>query len=158
MSGTSRRWGSLSASVARAGDGLFLESATGTGSGSGLAGRELGWGVLGEGRVKLLHSCREALRWARDQPPGLPSRASCGPSSCLPAAPTVWSTRLIPGLCWGHCKGFNILLPWRLLPLPCHPHKGGCSDRHLQNRAEVGPTLSGAICAEGATGPWNLET
>lgn len=55
MSGTSRRWGSLSASAARAGEGSFLESASGTGSGSGLAGREQGWGVL-ERKAELLRS------------------------------------------------------------------------------------------------------
>ena len=48
MSGTSRRWGSLSASAARAGEGSFLASTSGRGSGSGLAGREQGCGVLGE--------------------------------------------------------------------------------------------------------------
>lgn len=46
MSGTRRRWGSLSASVARAGEGVFLESISGRSSGSGLAGREQGWEVL----------------------------------------------------------------------------------------------------------------
>lgn len=46
MSGTSSRWGSFSVSVARTGEGVFLESSSGRSSGSGLAGREQGWGVL----------------------------------------------------------------------------------------------------------------
>lgn len=55
MSGTRRRWGSLSASDARAGEGVFLESISGRSSGSGLAGREQGWGVLEmEGNIGLL--------------------------------------------------------------------------------------------------------
>lgn len=56
MSGTSRRWGSLSASDARAGEGVFLESISGRSSGSGLAGREQGWGVLEmEGNIAFCH-------------------------------------------------------------------------------------------------------
>lgn len=59
MSGTSSRWGSLSASAARTGEGGFLVSASGTGSGSGLAGREQGCGVLGTGE----RLCPCGARW-----------------------------------------------------------------------------------------------
>lgn len=68
MSGTSRRRGSLSVSVARAGEGDFLESTSGRGSGSGLAGREQGCGVLGE------HSEAPALLPEGASPARLPRR------------------------------------------------------------------------------------
>lgn len=77
MSGTNRRWGSLSASAARAGEGGFLASASGRGSGSGLAGREQGCRVLGEqseaaavpGRPWRAREPRWAP-WGQHHPPG----------------------------------------------------------------------------------------
>lgn len=80
MSGTSGRWGSLSDSVARAGEGIFLESASGTFSGSGLAGRELGCRLLGERRDAA------ALHWAQNHPPQAPDGASCSQSPVAPLA------------------------------------------------------------------------
>lgn len=76
MSGTSRRWGSLSDSVARTGERIFLESASGTLSGSGLAGRELGCRLLGERRDAA------ALHWVQNRPSQTPDGVSCSHSRC----------------------------------------------------------------------------
>lgn len=97
MSGTSRRGVSLSASDApRAGEGSFFESASGRGSGSGLAGREQGCGVLGE-RGEATALLPGGSSPAREPPLLASPRPASSPSCCGHPSRSARHARLILG-------------------------------------------------------------
>ena len=127
MSGTSWRWGSLLVSVARAGEGGFLESTSGRGSGSGLAGREQGCGVLGKqseaaallpGGASLAQLPRQPVLPPQNRRGRLPGPAPHAGSDLRPARHcaalrcTVWRAGSTPT---------RHLLPWHVLAPHLHP-------------------------------------
>lgn len=135
MSGTSRRWGSLSASAARAGEGGFLASASGRGSGSGLAGREQGCRVLGEqSEAAAVPGCP----WRAQEPQWAPQASITPGAAGAPAATGApnW-VRPPPAPSPGE--------PWPPTPTP---------EKRLLVSTKADLASSGTICVEGAGGPW----
>lgn len=129
MSGTSRRWGSLSASATRTGEGSFLESASGISSGSGLEGREQGCGVLGS---------KERL-WPLRPWVDLSALSSCD-HSC-----SSWNTHLLSTRAPAWLQGSIVTDP------ESHPHQGdpGIAYRALGEGWAGAPGLRGAEWAGG---------